>query len=361
LLERQRDMGRRTLGKVSGIDPGLVHTVQRCLETDPQRRPQTAEELRKDLAACLSSFRRAARWVRSHPRIVALLAVGAMAVLVCASILVFSRKPYGERQFLRGLAYYEAGDFPEAVRYFNLAVDAAPEKAAWWYARGRARQRNGDYAEAIEDYWKAHRLSNDSRCLAAIAYCRTRTDWTSAIKAYRDTVAAGRGDALVYAGLGYCQFQLNEYGEAKQSLDTALMQDPDLAVAYYCRAVNESRQSLLEQRPIEPRAVSDITEAMTRGVTGTRVLHSAALILNRYMRDEPRDVWRSKIFEILTKAVSEGMNRQSLLTLLEKLGLSGDDRATALLERAQVGQRASRNPSELLDPLPDLPQLLLTP
>ncbi len=362
LLARQRDMGRRTLGKVSGIDPGLVHTVQRCLETDPQRRPQTAEELRRDLVACLSSFRRAARWCRSHPRIVALLAVVALALLACAAILVISRKPYGERQFLRGLACYEAEDFPEASRYFNLAVDAAPENAAWWYALARTRQRNGNYAEAIKDYWKAHRLSNDSRCLAAIAYCRTRnTDWTSAIKAYEDTVAAGRRDALLYAGLGYCQFELNECSEAKQSLSTALMQDPDLAVAYYFRAVNESRQSSSEQRPIEPRAVSDITEAMARGATGTRVFHSAALIFDRYLRNGPPDVWRSKILEILTKAVSEGMNRRSFMTLLETLGLSEDDRATALLKRVQDGQRDSRNPAELLDPLPDLPQLLLTP
>lgn len=359
LLERQRDMGRKTLGKVSGIDPLLTQTVQRCLETDPERRPQTAEELRNDLASCLSPFRRAARWVRSHPRIVAVLAAAGMLLLSCATFLILTRKPYDERHMAKGVSHYEAGDFSEAARSFSLAIDASPEKAAWWYARGRARKRNGVYVEAIGDYWEAHRLSKDSRCLVAIAYCRVlNSEFEAAEKAYRDAIVAGRSEAIVLAGLGYCYLQRNDYSSAKQSLDAALVKDPELAIAYYCRAVNEKKWAKWEKRSIRPQAVSDITEAITHGMAGERVAHSAALILDAYRKDDPDEVRRSHIFDFLTRAVSAGMDRESFQNLLTKLNLVEDPRAKKLLAQTREGKHPARTPAELLDPLPDQPLLL---
>src|SRR4029077_20585572 len=69
------------------VSPATAAIVHKCLEADPSRRYQSAEELREDLERQLSdrplrhardpSIReRSRKWVRRHPRLTSLTSVG---------------------------------------------------------------------------------------------------------------------------------------------------------------------------------------------------------------------------------------------------------------------------------------------
>ena len=63
--------------------------------------------------------------------------------------------PYG----LRGLAYYENGDYDSAIADHTEAMRrASQDDAADYYNRGLAYYENGGYEEAIADYTEAIRL-----------------------------------------------------------------------------------------------------------------------------------------------------------------------------------------------------------
>src|SRR5205085_3321477 len=78
------------------ISPAVESIVRHCLEPDPDRRYQSAQELREDVDrqranlplkyAPEPSFReRARKWARRHPRLASLTSIACVAaVLLCA-------------------------------------------------------------------------------------------------------------------------------------------------------------------------------------------------------------------------------------------------------------------------------------
>ena len=57
-----------------------------------------------------------------------------------------------------GLVVEQTRNFPETVRYFQMAVDANPQTAEGWYRLGRAQFEQGRYADAIPNLEEALRL-----------------------------------------------------------------------------------------------------------------------------------------------------------------------------------------------------------
>lgn len=117
------------------VSPAAESILRRCVEPDPARRYRDARELLEDLQRQLDdlplrharepSFReRAGKWARRHPRLSAAAAIGLLAAVLIAGVLVFSAQR--ERRF----ASVEAAQtFEELARDHEAAFALLPDPA----------------------------------------------------------------------------------------------------------------------------------------------------------------------------------------------------------------------------------------
>src|SRR5690625_4961105 len=57
-----------------------------------------------------------------------------------------------------GIGYFELGHYGSAIRAYTAAIEDAPDMAAAYLNRARAREREGQLQEAVDDYAEAIRL-----------------------------------------------------------------------------------------------------------------------------------------------------------------------------------------------------------
>ena len=81
----------------------------------------------------------------------------AACVILTTILLVGCVSPVQE-YFNKGIAYYDQGEFDEAIEEFTEAIELDPEYAIAYYNRGWAYDEKGEYDEAIADYNKAIEL-----------------------------------------------------------------------------------------------------------------------------------------------------------------------------------------------------------
>src|SRR6188472_2550436 len=72
-----------------------------------------------------------------------------------------SGKPAGVAYALRGLAYLDRGDIPNAIADLDRGIALAPDFAPAYHNRGNAWYARGNFGRAIEDYDKAIKLEPD--------------------------------------------------------------------------------------------------------------------------------------------------------------------------------------------------------
>ncbi len=61
----------------------------------------------------------------------------------------------------RGLAYYEQGQYEQAIADYDRAIDLNPDYALAYYNRGLAYKQQGQYERAIADFERCLELSTD--------------------------------------------------------------------------------------------------------------------------------------------------------------------------------------------------------
>lgn len=107
---------------------------------------------------------------------------------------------------LRGLAYYQHGEYQEAILDLNEAIRLDPQYAEAYNNRGAAYGDLGHHRRAIQDYDEAIRL--DPRL------------------------------ALAYNNRGVAYIKLNQHQRAIEDLNQAILLDPEDAQAYANRAIS---------------------------------------------------------------------------------------------------------------------------
>jgi tetratricopeptide (TPR) repeat protein len=116
-----------------------------------------------------------------------------------------------EANEMMGQIALRRGQFPEAIQFFNTALEHEPRRAASLAARARARQRSGDLEGATQDYDRAVQLDGN----------------------------------LADARAGRCWLDLNEnreLGRARNDADAAVAADPRNVEGQLCRGVLQLRE-----------------------------------------------------------------------------------------------------------------------
>jgi serine/threonine protein kinase/Flp pilus assembly protein TadD len=252
LLERQRG-GPQPIRRLSAeVDGAVARLLDRCLSADTEQRP-SARELAEALSRALTLPRRVARSARRNRWPLA----GAAALVLCGALFgLFGparSSPARVDHWGLGTAALREGRHGEAVQHFTSVLNSEGASARVLFARGVARYRMKDFAQALEDLTEADSMGKDGKIKAALGIChvqpnadRPRTNHEDAIWYYREAIRAGYGTARVYNNLGYSlalrgqaskSGRPGDFKEAREAFAEAILRDPNLQAAYYNRAV----------------------------------------------------------------------------------------------------------------------------
>ncbi len=138
----------------------------------------------------------------------------------------------------RGVAYYDLGEYRQAIEDYDQALRLDPGYAKAYYNRGNAYGRRGEYRRAIEDFDQALRLDPG---LALGYYNRGNAysalgEHTQAIEDFDEALRLDPGNANAYYNRGVAYHELGEHARAIEDYDRALRLDPGAATTAACGA-----------------------------------------------------------------------------------------------------------------------------
>jgi tetratricopeptide (TPR) repeat protein len=376
-LGKRQKAGPRPLRSANPhVDRPLAQLIERCLAFDPQDRPQSAGELAAALRAALTRRSRGRRWLIRHARVLLATVVLASAVGGTASYVSSRPAPPRPSAWEAGLEAYYRQNFEEAVERFSQALQEAPGDPWLLFARGRiylqqAIQRwvRGEDVhllcdKALEDFEQAEHASPDGRIPFCIGLCYSF--WgknADAIEAYQRARTAGFQPAELLNNLAYCYSLPTRKGkpeEALKLLNEAIAVKPDLAVAYYNRAIVRYRMLLRMSTKgasawsaTREAMMADVLQARDRippGAEAVEFYEYAAFMAALAVRDEDR--WDDLARELARRTIAYGRDPKQLKNQL--ITNSGNESLFEGLPNAGP----PRNPARVLrwvDAIPGIP------
>ncbi|MDP2940627.1 MAG: tetratricopeptide repeat protein, partial [Candidatus Omnitrophota bacterium] len=141
-----------------------------------------------------------------------------------------------EDYFKLGINYFEQGNSSEAIRYFQKAIELAPDFAASYYNLGVVYYAQGNLSEAIKYYQKAIELDpNLAQAYINLGAAYTEQgDLSEAVKFLQKAIEiAPRFYPQAYMNLGLVYKHQDNLSDAIKYLQKAIEIDPNYAEAYY--------------------------------------------------------------------------------------------------------------------------------
>lgn len=180
------------------------------------------------------------KWLGSV--IVLSIIAGVFALLVFTST---GTSYIAEKFVIQGDAHAENGEYTEALKEYNRAIETDPNYAVAYNARGFVYRRQGLYTLALADYTTAIELDPEyetaynNRCLAhyyLADYASALADCNRAIQLHSEFARFYNNRGLVYKAQGEYDLALADYNHAIQlNADYALAYN-NRAMVYYAQA-----------------------------------------------------------------------------------------------------------------------------
>ncbi len=266
LMLRQKSGFRPLRCVCADLERPVAAVLDRCLAVDPAQRPRSAAELSAELKRQFTASRRLRRWLAGRPRTVAATLSLLLAAAVAAGHAWSVAPPYSEREHQRGETAYRAGDYDEAERHFDRALQADPGKPRLRWARGCARLKQSKYQpgdnDKLDQAWgdlKPADETLDARTLAVKAYIESRRqNVPKAIELY-NRIPAGYRPIMVMNNRAYSYILRKNFSGARNDLDAAARLDPNCQAVFYNRAMLALNEGLRPPKPpISTQALDDI-------------------------------------------------------------------------------------------------------
>ncbi|HUG90011.1 MAG TPA: serine/threonine-protein kinase [Planctomycetaceae bacterium] len=279
------------------VGADLSRLLAACLSWHRANRPQTAVELAAALRGHFAPLRRARRWVGRHR--VRTLAIGALAAsaVVGAGRLDFasgSRSSTGDRarvapvpdltvnqhqiDLAEGLEAIRRQQYEMAVEHLTRFLDQEPNHLDAIFARGQARMMLGEeclrladeklfqgrredakgfgdrgreeFAQARLDFRAVAAATGHSMAKACDAYAavmtRSRETDPTVVQNFVEGIGPRFPAEAAWNNAGYAQLYWGDFQAARESLETALGHNENLAAAHYNLAqvsLNKAAQS----------------------------------------------------------------------------------------------------------------------
>lgn len=277
LLEVQRQ-GPPALTERADVDPTIAAVIQSCLAFNPADRPASAGELAARLRKLLTPAQQARRRLRRHPRVVAAVLGSVCLMVLFIGVWLAIRPPYHERQYQTALTELHAGNYAESLSPARNAHESQPGYTAAHDLQAMAHlwiaeqmRRSDDDGQAQEQYAAAQSSldigrsadSSDARRLELMGYCAQRGARLSEAKSsYNAALELGYESPGLRNNLAVLEMNQGKFRSAREHLDAAILEHPELPTVRFNRARLELRQSVQENRAVADQAVEDIDAAI---------------------------------------------------------------------------------------------------
>jgi eukaryotic-like serine/threonine-protein kinase len=332
LLARQQKGPQPLRASNPAIDGRMASLIEDCLAFDPNARPATAESLANLLHRQNSRSRRARRWARRHPFV---LASSGLSLLLCGlwcGIWLALRDPYPIRQYREGLAQLQRGEPVAAIERFNAALLVVPDNRDILLERGKAYYRLEKYSQAREDFRQLEAISPSGEVVALQGHCLCRMKlYPEAINLFNKAVAAGYETTSLFNNLGYCYMQKAKLSDAERCFHQAISSNSRCATAWH----NLVKISLkrFDQEKIDYSQALELIENALNAETPTADLYlDVSNLESRLAEKDPKII--SRVFEHLKKAVSLGIDPRRIARDGAFDHLRNQPEFSALLERS---------------------------
>ncbi len=166
---------------------------------------------------------------------------------------------FAEAHYYRGIAYAKKGQYEEAISDYNKALEINPRYALAYYGRGLVyNEYKGQYDRAISDYSKALEINprfNWAYVGRGIAYAKKGQD-DEGISDFSKALEINPRDVWAYNNRGAAYNKKGQYDEAISDYNKALEINPRYALAYHNRGIAYNNKGQYDQ------AISDYTKAL---------------------------------------------------------------------------------------------------
>ncbi|NLE38582.1 MAG: protein kinase [Pirellulaceae bacterium] len=351
LLERQKTGPRSPREQNARVDRHIERLLRECLAFDPDDRPKSAKDLAESLRKQLSPTRRARRWARNHPRRVLAAGTAALAILVAGAAYWASLPTYPVRQYEMSVQLAARGEYDRAAEHLDRAIDADPNNPELLFARGRLRQKQGEWDLATIAFRTARKIRDDGRFRAAEGYCANMTgNNTLAESRYRAAIESGFKSAAVLNNLGYSLIRTSNHAAAESVLIEAIELDPGLQAARNNRLMLHA-QLVSYGQPVTEAMLGDARRAVATAPASGELYLTAAILFTRAGKDDPR--WIPEAKEYWRLALANHISPMSLASL------QANPNTSYLFDDAEMRELAERPASD--SALPVKPVLLVDP
>ena len=354
LLARQKAGPRSPREHNPCVDRHVERLLRQCLAFDVDDRPESAKELVKSLRRLLSPARRARRWARNHPRRVLASAAVALAMVLAGAAYWASLPTYPVRQYQMSVQLAAQGEYGRAAEHLDRAIVADPNNPDLLFARGRLRQKQGEWDLATIAFRAARKIRDDGRSRVSEAYCANMTgSHALAESRYQAAIQSGFKSAAVLNNLGYSAIQTGNYKTAEAVLLEALDLDPSLQAARNNLLLLQI-QLMNRGEPITPAMLEQARRAVATAPASGELYLAAAFLFTRAGKDDPRWIPEAKNFWRL--AVSNHISPTALASVQANPGTSylfDDPEIRELAARPVSSSSPPVKPVFLVDPIDD--------
>jgi tetratricopeptide (TPR) repeat protein len=180
---------------------------------------------------------------------------------------------------IRGVAYYEKGDYDRAIHDLGEAIRLNSSNENAYYSRGLAYKKKGDYDRAIQDFTEAIHLDPKfERAYYDRGNCYiNKVDYDRAIAEFDEAIQLNPKNAINYNNRGVAYSRKGDTGRAIQDYNQAIQLHPNDATVYLNRGSAYFGQSNMTA------AIADFEHAISAAPSSSAAV-SAALMLHVVMK-----------------------------------------------------------------------------
>jgi serine/threonine protein kinase/thioredoxin-like negative regulator of GroEL len=371
LLERQRDRGDLCDQLTAVASPEIARVIAGCMAFDPQNRPPSAADVGRRFRQELGAPARVRRWVRDHKSALAGGAAALVLLVAFCGIGLALRPASHVRQFERGVAYLEAGQFDAARGCFEHAYGSRSDfhqalALQGWADLKAAQQPGRDEAERSARLRSAHQAFDanwmrypSAEAAASLAWCLLQIgNHNDARCCFDKALQLGLATPAVLNNLGYCLTKTKNLAEAAVRLEDAVRLDPTLQAARHNLAVVAWRLVLDERRECErARRQGDHDRAASHEARAAELLWSAMEHVEAALQSGPRsaelELVAANIYACLSASRPQDANPETEALKQESLEKA--------LKSCQAAMKLHLPASRLKEPASLNPQLAQAP
>jgi serine/threonine protein kinase/Tfp pilus assembly protein PilF len=239
-LDRQRQTIQPLRALNPTVDRALARLVDQCLARAVHDRPDSAQAAAALLYPRVGRVQRA--WAMAARRPKTFAAVLLLAFALTAAVLLTWSAFFVSTELERGQAAYREARYEEAVFHLGRALEAAPNDATTWFARGLAFARLGasdarNYLQAASNFEAAWKLDPQPKTIAWLGYCmQRRSNPREAAHFYTMALDGGFESPELLNNLGAAELETQGADLAMKHLSRALTINPFQA-AYHNRSL----------------------------------------------------------------------------------------------------------------------------